>query len=296
MTAGRSGSRPVPVRHLRRTAAVLACTLTVAGCAQRAGDLPADDVVPAGDADALVLRVERVGGFLPAGADLAQLPLYSLYVDGRLVAEGPVDASYPPPALPNVQVQRLTAAEVDLLVDRARAAGVTETSDLGMPAVADAATVRIMLADGGRSYVGEAYALLELPALPGEPLPAGLTAEQVAARAELNGLLDVLAGLGGEPSVGPYRPDAVAVVARPWTDPGDRLGHPPLPWPGPPLPGDAIGGAPGVGCVVVRERVPALLGAAATADALTPWESGDGARWAVSFRPLLPDETSCPGG
>ena len=42
-----------------------------------------------------------------------------------------------------------------------------------------------------------------------------------------------------------------------------------------------------------RSRRPALLEAAARPMPTTPWLTGDGTRWSVVFRPLLPDETGC---
>jgi hypothetical protein len=36
-----------------------------------------------------------------------------------------------------------------------------------------------------------------------------------------------------------------------------------------------------------------VLEAARGGNASTPWVTGDGSRWSVAFRPLLPDETGC---
>jgi hypothetical protein len=48
-----------------------------------------------------------------------------------------------------------------------------------------------------------------------------------------------------------------------------------------------------LGCVVATgDQARAVLAAAGTADATTPWVTPDG-RWSVLLRPLLPDETSC---
>jgi hypothetical protein len=41
------------------------------------------------------------------------------------------------------------------------------------------------------------------------------------------------------------------------------------------------------------DQARAVLDAAASATQLTPWVSGDGTRWSVLFRPLLPDESGC---
>src|SRR3712207_2073556 len=74
----------------RRCAAALAVLVVLAGCAQPgtaeppagtpepSAELPADPVTP-------VLRVEHVGGFVPAGWTFARIPLYSVCADGRLI-------------------------------------------------------------------------------------------------------------------------------------------------------------------------------------------------------------------
>jgi hypothetical protein len=49
-----------------------------------------------------------------------------------------------------------------------------------------------------------------------------------------------------------------------------------------------------VGCVVVTgDEARAVATAAQRANARTPWTTPDGARWSLTFRPLLPDETGC---
>ncbi|HET9517761.1 MAG TPA: hypothetical protein VFO77_08560, partial [Actinoplanes sp.] len=70
-------------------------------------------------------------------------------------------------------------------------------------------------------------------------------------------------------------------------------GRPPVRWPGPKLPGAALGDGLGLGCVTVTgDRVAPLQAVALRADAATAWSSG-GKQWSVTFRPLLPDERDC---
>ena len=287
---------------IRRTLALAAALLVLAGCAQRgaatstpATSAPPAAALPEGDTT-LVLRVEYVGGFVPAEWTYSRLPSYSLYADGRLITDGPVPAIHPGPALPNVQVQQLEDAAVQALLDQAVAAGVADTTDLGSPPVADAPSTRFTLTTADGTAVREVYALSEY-AMEGDGSEAGLTDGQAAGRARLRELLAALADVGqqGIPAgqVEPYVPAAVAAVATPWADPADELTHPELPWPGPELPGERVGGPLGVGCVVATgEDATAVLTAAAQANAATPWVSGD-ARWRVLLRPLLPDESGC---
>lgn len=287
-----------------RPAGLVLLALGLAACGERPGSPPKASPTPSAtlpDDGALVLRVEYTGGLVNPETTVGQLPVLSLYGDGRLITEGPVPAIYPGFALPNVRVQQLDPAQVQELADRALAAGMADDGDLGTPPVADARSTRFTLVSGGTTYVREVYALADFAPPPGhqDPSGTGLTDDQQAARAEFTGLLTALFDVGqqgyaeGRPPED-YEPAVLATVARPWTDPADGLEHPEAPWPGPPLPGEPLGGLPGLTCTTVAgEHVRAVLDAARQANQLTPWVSGDGSRWSVLFRPLLPDETGC---
>ena len=275
-----------------RPALAVAVLFGLAACGERgaatAVPLSTARSVPAAT-DGLVLRAEYTGGFVGPSATTGRLPVVSVYADGRVLAEGPVAAIYPGPALPNVQVTRIDRGRVQGLVDQAVAAGVADTSDLGMPPVADAPSTRFTVVTASHTYVREAYALSETPAE-----GAGLTDEQHAARAKLSELLAALAGTAAGQDSTPYAPAGVAALATPWLDPQDGLTQPDLPWPGPALPGEPIGGLPDLHCVTATgDQAQALLTAAGSANAATPWVGSDGSRWTVIFRPLLPDESSC---
>jgi hypothetical protein len=295
-------------------AAAVCLVLLASACAQRAGGATgapnSPSPAPPADPDALVLRIQRVGGFLPIGVTEASLPVVSIYADGRVITEGPVPAIYPGPALPNIQVQRISTDAVRALVDRALAAGVRDTADLGRPGVADAATTRITVITDSGTYVREVYALGEAggttrtgggkgpPATP--TVYPNLTAEQQAARDKLLDLVRALTDLEGTLGAGavgdsqPYPPTAVAAVVTAWHPRASDPPQPPRAWPGPALPGEQLGGQAGLTCVSAGgQPAQALLDAARQADALTPWTSADGTPWSVTFRPLLPDESGC---
>jgi hypothetical protein len=279
------------VMRAARPVVAAALLLGLAACAQRGGTVgpgaPASS--PAAATEGLVLRVEYTGGLVTPSMLAARLPIVSVYADGRVISEGPVAAIYPGPALPNLQVQEIGPGAVQDLVDRALDAGVAETSDLGTPPVADAASIRFTVVTTAETYVREVYALWEAPE------GSGLTPEQEEARAELTDLLTALtAGAVRGAESEPYAPDAVAAVVSPWVDPGDGLPQPEQPWPGPALPGEPNGGPPDVTCVTATgDQARSLLDAARSANAATPWVTGDGTHWSVTFRPLLPDETGC---
>jgi hypothetical protein len=276
------------ITRAARPAVAAVLLLGLAACAaQTAG--PGTPALPSSRAAAtegLVLRVEQIGGFVLPSTLAARLPVVSVYADGRVISEGPVVAIHPPPALPNLQMGTIGHDEVQDLVDRALAAGVAETADLGSPPVADVPTTRFTVVTTEETYVRDVYALWETPE------GGGLTPEQRDARKRLTDLLTALTDQSTRTQ--PYEPGSVSAVVSPWIDPGDGLTPAELSWPGPALPGEPTGGPPDVTCVTATgDQARALLYAARSANAATPWVTGDGTRWSVLFRPLLPDETGC---
>jgi hypothetical protein len=242
--------------------------------------------------DDLVLRIERLGGFMAPDQQLGRLPMVSVYGDGRVITEGPQIARYPAPALPNLLVQQVDPATVTGLLGKAAAAGVRPGADLGRPGVADAPTTRITFAAAGGTRTVDAVALTE--AQPNDPR---LTPAQRDARAKLAAFVQEVSDLSaatGMPPAQPYRATAVAALARAY-DQQRSAGVPAPPaavaWPGPALPGANFSG--GAGCVTATGAdAEKVLAAAKVAMSTTPWTSA-GAKWTVVFRPLLPDEASC---
>ena len=280
------------IMRAARPAIAITLALGLAACAERGGTGtggPGDPSEPsqAAATEGLVLRAEETGGFVTPSMLAGRLPRASVYADGRVITEGPVPAIYPGPALPNLQVAQIGREAVQELVDRALAAGVDETSDLGTPPIADAPSSRFTVVTAEDTYVREVYALWETTE------EAGLTAGQAAAREALADLLGALTDPGAAATT-PFATQSLAAIAAPWVDPGDALVQPELAWPGPALPGEPTGGPPDVTCVTATGvEAQALLQAAGAANAATPWTTADGARWSVTFRPLLPDETGC---
>jgi hypothetical protein len=286
-----------------RPAVVVAVLLGLAACAEPGGapGSPAASStapLPDGSDGTLVLQADRTGGFVLPGASAGRLPIASVYADGRVIVDGPVEAIYPGFAWPNVQVFDIGRERVQELADRALAAGVAETDDLGVPPLADAPSTRFTLVTADGTHVREVYGLTETVGMP----DSGLTEEQEAARGELRGLLDELTGLAvleaGDPPPESWTPTAVAAIARPYaaseTDAEQGLVPEPVPWPGPALPGRPLGPVPDLTCVTaVGDEATAVIEAAQNANVLTPWLSPDGSRWSLVFRPLLPHEVGC---
>lgn len=264
-----------------------------AACAKNPADKPGDTGSTGSyAADAAVIQVSYVGGFVPAEHNVTRLPLLAIYGDGRVITEGPQIAIYPGPALPNVLVQKISVRDVDKLVKKALDAGVGTAADYGQPPIADAPSTKFRVLSTSGEKVTEVYAL-------GEANGTGLTDAQIKAREKIKKLLDVLTNLKatlGDSAVSkeePFQPAALAAIARPWQADNSGVGpQPEVAWPGPALPGKPIGQVE-LGCVTVTgDALAATLTAAQKANAITPWTSG-GKKWLISFRPLLPDEAGC---
>jgi hypothetical protein len=273
---------------IARSVAALAALLLLGACAAQSPSGGGSTPYPYAP-DQLVLRVAYTGGFLTPQVLASRLPLVSVYGDGRVLTEGPTPAIYPGPALPNVQVSHIEHSEVQDLVDAALDAGVGDTDDLGSPPVADAPSTLITVSTGLETLESEVYALQEAPQDGG-----GLSADQLAARGKLVNFLARLNDVSTKGSES-YSPTAIAGIVSPYTPDDDpMLVQPDQPWPGPDLPGEPLPGPTGLSCVVATgEQATAVLAAAGNGNALTPWVTGDGGRWSVTFRPLLPDETGC---
>jgi hypothetical protein len=266
--------------------------LLLASCAEPGGNNPGEGPADSYAPDDVVVRAEYVGGFVPVEYLVTRLPRVSVYGDGRVITQGPVPAIHPGPALPNVLVQRISAAGVDELVRLAISAGVGHGDDFGSPLVADAASTRlaVLTDDGPRETT--VYAL----ELDDQTLTPGQRASRQRLQQFVEKLTDLPATLGAtevlEPK--PYVPVALAVLSRPAADPASDP-QPAIAWPGPALPGEPLGGGPvDLMCLnVTGPDVTAVLDAAAwPTNAQAPWE-WDGQRYTLLFRPLLPDESSC---
>jgi hypothetical protein len=245
--------------------------------------------------DKLTLRLTDEGGFVAPGFLLTRLPRFALYGDGRVIVPGPVVAISPGPLLPNLRQLHVTPAEMQMIVAAADADGL-----LGPDAtytatnISDASTsVFTTIVDGG-THVISAYALSESG--------TGANATEAAARAKLQDfqakILD-LAGFLGRPvsDAESYQPTAMRVFLSSAQAP-DPSGPTPqvVTWPlvaDPASTGQATAND-GVRCVALSGTdLTAFMAVARTANTLTIWTAASG-RYAVSVRPLYPEESGCP--
>lgn len=245
--------------------------------------------------DELVLRWEYQGGFVPLEYTLKRVPSWSLYGDGRVVVEGPMIEIYPAPALPNLQVRRLSEEGVQAILEAAKAAGLMDgDATYDYRCITDAATTVFTTNAEGSTSVVSAYALMD--AMGGSCPDVDVEARQ--ALMEFEGKLGDLSWLP-EGSIGaeePFTADEVRIHVLPYQ--GDpELPQEPVDWPletalaafGAREPG----GLEDARCGVVSGAdLDALWPLMRGANDLTPWSSGK-AEYRLVLRPLLPDEHGC---
>jgi len=307
----------------RSIAALAAVLVTLAACAAGGGRVatptPSDGPPPASPgttrtpgpsaaiahlsgATDLVLRIDTGGGLVPVGYFLTHLPAVSVYGDGRVITQGPQIEIYPGPALPNLLVSRVSEAGLQAILGAARDAGLLgPDASYPYPGIMDAPTTTFVVGADGATHTTSAYALgIGQDAV-------GITPQEAAARARLaafSGQLSDLPGWLGSDVVAaeaPFAFDAIRMLVTPGEPTATDAGITPsvVDWPlaqpldtsGIPLEGV---GQPGTRCVIVTgddlATVRPILDAA---DQLTYLRSA-GSTWAMSLRPLLPDEVGCP--
>lgn len=288
------------MNRLSGIVAAAAVPLIMLSACARPGSLPAAASSSSGTpssapaeagADTLVLRSESYGGFVPASRTLGRIPAISVYADGRVITTGPEPAIYPGPALPNVLVQMVSPDVVQELIKKGEAAGIRNGTDYGRPNVADAPTTRVTLDGPDGKQVVTAEALNEA-----QPSDTRLTTEQKQARTKLADFVKLLTAVPGDQGVSSavaYQPTGVAVFSQPYTAQSSQTPGPSKTWAGSALPGPYLYPATKTGCLIytgaAKDKV---LAAAKDSTKITGWTDG-GKEWLLTFRPLLPDETTC---
>jgi len=244
--------------------------------------------------DDVVVRVEYVDGFVPVEFRLASMPLVTVYGDGRVITRPRTDSTWPRPALPNILIQIIDAADVATLATRALTAGVGNASDFGQPLVMDAPYAEFTVLTDAGLRKSTVYALgVDDDAR--ELTPAQRAARQALLDLE-DDLMDLPSTLGPNAvrTEQPYRAAVIAVLSRPSTESDLSAGvdQPEKTWPGP----TRLGGSAkiwGMSCTTITGNgLRAVLDVATSAHESTTWV-WNGQRWLARFRPLLPDETSC---
>ncbi len=288
--------------HRRGTfVTALAVAAALAGCSAGAGPpepSPGRIDHPTGPHD-LVLRISTRGGLLPPDARLTELPVLSLYGDGRLITQGPQVAIYPGPAVPNLQVTRVSEAGIQRVLRAASDAGLLGGNrHYDYPGIADAPTTTFTVEAAGSRHEVSAYALWE-GTDPGRVPETDWRARQALLSFQRQ-LTHPRSWLGGdlEAQDRPYEAHAMRIVvtpADPRTVPDQSLVNV-RDWPlTRPLRTFADARARGVArCgVLTGAELASVRDELQASNQLTFWRS-EGRTYRLVVRPLLPDEQGCP--
>lgn len=282
--------------------ALVLAGLVATGCARLSGGGGGGGIeYPQGPED-LVLQVHSGGGFVPVHWHLRELPLFSLYGDGRVITQGPQIAIYPPPALPALVERHISVEGMQAILKAARDAGLHGPDRrFEVFEVTDLPTTTFTLAAEGQVHETAVYGLGEIP----DGMPVADREEREMLLELQSKLLDLEPWLP-EGSLSPDRPydyDSLRVFVVPATEGGgdsggdEQLKPSRMDWP---LPGalSAFGNpmvnTPDIRCGAVDgSDLEEVLSAAAQASVETLWRS-DGDDHVIAFRPLLPGEPPCP--
>jgi hypothetical protein len=281
-------------------ATIVACNTTAAPSPTPAPPTEAPSPSPA--AIQLLLRITSEGGFIGPSANLAALPMVSVYADGRILTPGPIDAIYPGPLLAPVSIKDVGPAGVAAILAAIHEAGLDKAGAGGGIGNPDAATTVIAVTIDGttttsRFHFGGGPGGPGLPGL-ASPDPAVAAADAFVAR-----LTDPAETWGvANPALSTFTPTAYRIFVALGAPAGDGTTEPPaIDWPlATTL--DAFG-APAVpdrGIAGLRQGAVFGVDAAtlayvfASANQLTAFSSG-GKPYTLFVRALLPDEAPAPG-
>jgi len=285
---------------------VIASILLVAACSSSGGASPGSDSgsspSPGASADAeglthptgadeVVLRMEEGGGFVPIEFNATNVPVFTLYGDGRVVFQ---DANpIPPPANggptihPPLRTAVLSEEQIQALLDFAITEGglAVARERYDNPMIADAPTTTFTIRAGGVEKTVAVYAL----GLESEPGPDSSVKAALVKLAERLRSFDQ----GGALPSDPYQPQAFRGAL--W-EVGPGVGAP-KPWPWTDLaPADFTAPAApnGVGFPsrdLTEAQLEALgLGTPSGAVSGLTFTGPDGKVYGFAIRPLLPDE------
>lgn len=285
--------------------AVIALSL-LAACAAGPGGSPGPIAHPVGDN--LVLRMEWSGGFVGPAFQFISFPPFTLTGDGRVIVPGAQIEIFPGPALPAVNVRRLSKAGIQAVLNEVTRTGIFGVSIEYRGAqnfVMDAGDTVFTLHADGHDVKVVVYALGTLDPAGSYP---GISAAEIAVHRTLQHLSERLGNLEAwlpatawaEPTWRSYQPKALRLLVRNAdADPPDAsgIGNGLLDWPGAFNP-TTIGESNPLGderCgVVTGQEAQDWYAALSGANQLTRFAK-DGHRYQVTVRFMLPDEPNeCP--
>jgi hypothetical protein len=249
----------------------------------------------------LVLRIASEGGFIGPAANLAALPLVSVYSDGRIMTAGPVDATYPAPLLPIVAIRDVGESGAAAITAAIRSAGLDGSGSFGPGIPGDTGTTIFSVNVDGAVVTTRIALGSGLPGRPGvgKPDPGAAAAGDLLTRledpAETWGAANV--------KTSTLAPVAYRLYVAPGAPVGDGVqsAPPAVAWPlAMSLASFGVPANPDRGITGLRQG--AVFGADATtlgpilaaANSQTAFIS-EGMLYTVYARPLLPDEVPAQG-
>lgn len=216
-------------------------------------------------------------------------PSVAVYGDGRVITQGPQIDIYPGPALPNLQVTRITQHGVEQILQWAEDAGLTgEDRFLGRP-MPDAGSIvfTVITPDGVRHTTSVAGMSGD------DPNIAAVSRFQDVMLNLRSWLADDIAS-----DDAPYVYDRMRVIS--WPADSNSLPDPALTttrdWPLAPINtlGQPMTLGEGYRCAVIAgDDLATLLPQLQESNQLTLWQSGD-QLYQLVLHPLLPDDEDCP--
>ena len=271
---------------MKRTLIAVVALLLIAGACGGVRSNSGGSFSPRSD-EQLVLKIENKGGFLPAFASLTALPSLVLYADGTVITPGPQIEIYPPPALPNLRVRKVSDEKVSEVVAAARDAGLTDgDKSYANNLVADASTAVFTVDDSERVSVVEVYALD--------------TGEESGPRGKISAFQRKVFTIIGDGEDEEYVAERFQIVTTSDLEqsPSDDIAESHKPWPLDAAPG-SIGesyngrGMQSARCAIVEgDQLNRLVAALREANTLTQWDF-EGASYQIYPRPLVPGEEGC---
>lgn len=283
----------------------LALSLLLSACSQGSGGSPGPIAHPAGGDT--VFRIEYAGGMI-RDFFLTGLPPFTMTGDGRVIVQGAQIDIFPGPALPAVNVRKLTEDGIQAVLAEVARTGLFGSSVEYRGAqnfVADAGDTVFILHADGKDVTVTIYGLGTLDPAGNYP---GIPQAELAAHRTLSRLYDELTNLDAQLPAGawadaswqPYVPEAMRLLVRNAdADPPDDsgIGNQLLDWPGDSDPatfGDPASDGTARCGVVSGQEAKDWYTALTGANQLTLFTKGDH-RYQVTVRPLLPDEPlECP--
>jgi hypothetical protein len=295
------------MRRIARPLAPAALILSIflSACSQGSGGSGGPIAHPTGDDT--ILRVDFTGGMI-RDFFLTGFPPFTLTGDGRVIVPGAQIEIFPQPALPAVNVRKLTADGIQAVLNEVARTGLFGSSVEFRAAqnfVADGGDTVFTLHADGKDVAITVFALGGLDPAGNYP---GISEAELAAHRTLSRLFDELQNLDAQlpatawadESWKPYVPEALRLLVRNAdADPPDEsgIGNQLLDWPGDSDPttfGDPASDGT-IRCGVVSGQEAKDWYAALTgANQLARFVSGDH-RYEVTVRFQLPDEPlECP--